>query len=207
MRSPFKFAQHGQCGTWVSDAMPHLARQVDDIAFIRSMYTTNLTHEPAIYLIQTGKMGPGRPTLGLVGRLRPRQREPEPAGLRRARRSAGPADQRRRELAGRLSAADLPGHAVPLDRLAGAEPASPTSTGPRTSSQAERDLLARLDAMHKRAAARPADLDARIASYELAARMQLAATDALDLSQESRGDAARCTASAASRPTPTAAAA
>ena len=50
MRSPFKFAQHGQCGAWVSDVMPHLAGRVDDIAFIRSMYTTNLTHEPAIYI-------------------------------------------------------------------------------------------------------------------------------------------------------------
>ena len=70
MRSPFKFAQHGKCGMWVSDVMPHLARHVDDVAFIRSMHTTNLTHEPAVYLIQSGKMGPGRPTLGVVGRLR-----------------------------------------------------------------------------------------------------------------------------------------
>ena len=44
--------------------MPHLAKQVDDIALIRSMHTTNLTHEPAIYLIHTGKMGPGRPSIG-----------------------------------------------------------------------------------------------------------------------------------------------
>jgi hypothetical protein len=39
-----------------------LAKQVDDIALVRSLYTTNLTHEPAIYLIQSGKMGPGRPS-------------------------------------------------------------------------------------------------------------------------------------------------
>ena len=45
MRSPFKFARRGQCGTWVSDAMPHLAGCVDDITVIRSMFTTNLTHE------------------------------------------------------------------------------------------------------------------------------------------------------------------
>ena len=122
------------------DAAPR--RQVDDIAFIRSMYTTNLTHEPAVYLIQSGKMGPGRPTLGLVGRLRPGQREPEPAGLRRARRPAGAAGQRRRELAGRLPAADVPGHALPLDRLAGPEPASPTCDRPPKSCRAERDLLA-----------------------------------------------------------------
>src|SRR5436305_541628 len=64
MRSPFRFAQHGQCGMWFSDALPHLARQADDLALIRSMYTTNLTHEPAVYLNQSGKTGPGRPTLG-----------------------------------------------------------------------------------------------------------------------------------------------
>jgi hypothetical protein len=64
MRSPFKFAKHGQSGMWVSDALPHIAKQVDYIALIRSMFTTNLTHEPAVYLIQSGKMGPGKPTLG-----------------------------------------------------------------------------------------------------------------------------------------------
>ena len=64
MRSPFKFAQHGQSGMWVSDALPHLAQHVDDIALIRSLYTTNITHEPALYLIQTGHMPTGYPTLG-----------------------------------------------------------------------------------------------------------------------------------------------
>src|SRR6516164_10578270 len=52
MRSPFKFARHGQCGAWVSEVMPHLAGVVEDLAFIRSMFTTNLTHEPALYIIQ-----------------------------------------------------------------------------------------------------------------------------------------------------------
>ena len=42
MRSPFRFQQHGECGMWVSEVMPHLAQRVDDIAFIRSMHTTNL---------------------------------------------------------------------------------------------------------------------------------------------------------------------
>src|SRR5256886_12986777 len=63
MRSPFRFAQHGRCGMWVSDALPHLARRVDDIALIRSLCTTNLTHEPAIYLAPSGRMGPRAPTL------------------------------------------------------------------------------------------------------------------------------------------------
>src|SRR5260370_5077315 len=52
MRSPFRFVRRGRCGMWVSEALPHLARQVDDIALIRSMYTTNLTHAPAPYPIQ-----------------------------------------------------------------------------------------------------------------------------------------------------------
>ena len=64
MRSPFKFAKHGKCGADISDAMPALATVVDEIAFIRSMYTTNITHEPAVYMIQSGKITPGRPTLG-----------------------------------------------------------------------------------------------------------------------------------------------
>ena len=50
MRSPFKFAQHGRCGMWVSDALPHVARHVDDLALVRSLFTTNITHEPALYL-------------------------------------------------------------------------------------------------------------------------------------------------------------
>src|SRR5438067_1331500 len=64
MRSPFQFARHGRCGMWVSEAMPHLAGQVDRLALIRSLHTTNLTHEPAVSLIQSGKMAPGQPTLG-----------------------------------------------------------------------------------------------------------------------------------------------
>ena len=64
MRSPFKFAQHGECGMWVSDALPQLARHVDDLALIRSLFTTNITHEPALYIIQTGQMPSGHPSLG-----------------------------------------------------------------------------------------------------------------------------------------------
>ena len=64
MRSPFKFAQHGKSGMWVSDVMPHLAEQVDDLCVIRSMYTVHPNHEPALFLIQSGRIIPGRPSLG-----------------------------------------------------------------------------------------------------------------------------------------------
>ena len=64
MRCPYKFARHGQCGMPVSEVMPHLAKCVDDIAFIRSMHTTNITHEPALFIAHSGRMLPGLPTLG-----------------------------------------------------------------------------------------------------------------------------------------------
>ncbi len=52
--SIFKFAQHGQCGTWASELMPHMAKQVDRITVIRSMYTEAINHDPAITFLQTG---------------------------------------------------------------------------------------------------------------------------------------------------------
>jgi len=62
--SRYKFAQHGQSGMWVSEVLPWTARCVDDIAFIRSMHTEAINHEPAISAMQTGNMVTGRPCLG-----------------------------------------------------------------------------------------------------------------------------------------------
>src|SRR5262245_45822066 len=185
MRSPFKFAQHGQCGMWVSDALPHLARQVDDIALIRSMYTTNLTHEPALYLIQSGKMGPGRPTLGawvVYGLGSENQNLPayvvldDPLGL--------PINGVENWDAGFLP----PLYQGTRFRSTGSPVLNlkPEVERPAAIVQMERDLIARLDRIHKRERPGQPDLDARIASYELAARMQLAASDALDISKESK---------------------
>src|SRR5215831_4266097 len=53
-RSIFKFAQHGQSGTWISELLPHHGKIVDDIAVIRTMYTEAINHDPAITFIQTG---------------------------------------------------------------------------------------------------------------------------------------------------------
>jgi hypothetical protein len=183
MRSPFKFAQHGQCGMWVSEALPHLARQVDDLALIRSMYTTNLTHEPAIYLVQTGKMGPGRPTLGswvVYGLGSENQNLPayvvldDPLGL--------PINGVDNWQAGFLP----PVFQGTRFRSTGSPVLNlrPDVDRPPALRAMEQDLLARLDAIHKRGRPGQPNLDARIASYELAARMQVAATDALDLSRE-----------------------
>lgn len=62
--SAYKFQQHGQCGMWVSELMPNMAKAVDDVCFIRSMKTDAINHEPAITFMQTGNQVTGRPCLG-----------------------------------------------------------------------------------------------------------------------------------------------
>ena len=59
-----EFAQHGKSGTWVSDLMPETAKIVDDLCFIKSMYTESVNHAPAITFILTGSEQPGRPSMG-----------------------------------------------------------------------------------------------------------------------------------------------
>src|SRR5439155_14520681 len=182
---PFKFKQHGQSGAWVSEVMPHLAGVVDDLAFIRSMYTTNLTHEPAIYIIQSGKMGPGRPAWGswvVYGLGSENQNLPayvvldDPLGL--------PVNGVQNWQAGflppiyqgtRLRSVGSPILNLQPERKQSAELV-----------QAERDLLSRLDQIHKRNHPGQLQLDARIASYELAARLQVDASDALDVTKETK---------------------
>jgi hypothetical protein len=185
MRSSFKFARHGRCGMWVSDALPHLASHVDDIAFIRSMYTTNLTHEPAIYLIQSGKMGPGRPTLGswvAYGLGSENQNLPayvvldDPLGLP----INGIENWQAGFLPPQFQGTRFRSTGSPVLNL------KPEVERPAEIVRMQRDLLARLDRAHQRARPGQPNLDARIASYELAARMQLAAGDALDLSGETQ---------------------
>ncbi|MDB5348789.1 MAG: hypothetical protein JWN86_36 [Planctomycetota bacterium] len=184
MRSPFKFARHGECGAPVSEVMPHLAGLVDDIAFIRSMHTTNLTHEPAVYLIQTGKMGPGRPTVGswvVYGLGSENQNLPayvvldDPLGL--------PVNGVENWQAGFLP----PTFQGTRFRSTGSPILNLKSEIDRPADvlHLEQDLINRLDQIHKHDRPGQPNLEARIASYGLAARMQLAATEALDVSRES----------------------
>ncbi|HEY3789634.1 MAG TPA: DUF1501 domain-containing protein [Urbifossiella sp.] len=183
MRSPYKFKQHGKCGAWVSEVMPHLAGVVDDVAFIRSMHTSNLTHEPALYIIHSGKMATGRPSIGswvTYGLGSENQNLPayvvldDPRGL--------PVNGVECWQAGFLppvfQGTRFRSTGSPVLNL------KPEVERPEGVVKAERDLLAELDRLHKRDRPGQPNLDARIASYELAARMQLAAADVLDTSKE-----------------------
>jgi hypothetical protein len=62
--SKYQFARHGKSGMWVTELLPWTAKCVDDMAFIRSMHTEAINHEPAISAMQTGNMVTGRPCLG-----------------------------------------------------------------------------------------------------------------------------------------------
>ena len=62
--SKFKFARHGKSGMWVTELLPWTAKCVDDMAFIRSMHTESINHEPAISNMQTGSQVTGRPCIG-----------------------------------------------------------------------------------------------------------------------------------------------
>ena len=185
MRSPFQFAQHGECGMWVSNALPHIAKQVDDIALIRSLYTTNITHEPALYLIQTNRMVSGHPTLGswiTYGLGSESQNLPayvvldDPLGL--------PINGVENWSSGYLP----PNYQGTRFRSSGSPVLNlqPETNDPPAIAAMQRDWLNRLDTWHKNRHRGQPNLEARIATYELAARMQMSAHEALDLSGETR---------------------
>jgi hypothetical protein len=62
--SPYKFAQHGQSGQWLSEILPHLSTVADELCIIKSMFTEAINHDPAITFFQTGNQQPGRPSIG-----------------------------------------------------------------------------------------------------------------------------------------------
>ncbi|TWU66791.1 hypothetical protein V7x_23620 [Crateriforma conspicua] len=62
--SPFKFTQHGQSGTWLSELLPHTSKLADDMCIIRSMNTEAINHGPGVTMMQTGSQFPGRPSMG-----------------------------------------------------------------------------------------------------------------------------------------------
>ena len=185
MRSPFKFAQHGQSGTWISEVMPHLAKEVDNISVIRSVFNSHPNHEPALFKIHSGRLLPGRATLGAwvtYGLGSENQNLPayivldDPLGL--------PVNTVQNWQSGPLppifQGTRLRSTGSPILNL------KPETNEPGEVVKLRRDLLARLDNIHRKKRPGNLQLDARIASYEMAARMQVEATDALDLNQESQ---------------------
>lgn len=187
MKSPFEFRQHGQCGRWVSDALPQMATLVDELAVLLAMSSPTNVHGPAAYLQTTGFMLPGFPCLGAwlsygLGRLTDNLPTfvvlPDHRGL--------PYNNTGNFGAGFLPAAHAgtiikPSAATPIANLR--PPARP-----QINPGSERDGLALLEALNRQHLAdHPGDsrLEARIAGFELAAKLQSTAPEVLDLAGES----------------------
>ncbi|QDV19548.1 hypothetical protein Pan153_42140 [Gimesia panareensis] len=64
VKSPWKFQQHGESGIWLSELLPHMGKVADDICVINSMHTEAINHDPAITFFQSGHQQPGRPSIG-----------------------------------------------------------------------------------------------------------------------------------------------
>ncbi|MEZ6128879.1 MAG: DUF1501 domain-containing protein [Planctomycetaceae bacterium] len=189
MKSPFPFAQHGETGRWVSSMFPHQAKIVDELAFLMAMSSRTNVHGPASYMMNTGFTLPGFPCMGAwisyaLGNLSDNLPSfvvlPDPRGLpynQKANFSAGFLPSRYQgTIVDAASKTPVP------DLLA--DPQYEFARG-----EADADTVALLQQINRQhAAAHPDDsrLEARIAAGELAARMQLSAPEAFDLSSESR---------------------
>ena len=190
LKSPFEFKQHGQSGRCVSDLFPHLATCVDDLAFLMSMSSKTNVHGPASYMQNTGFVLPGFPCMGawigyglgsLTDNLPTFVVMPDPRGL--------PYNNQ-----GNFSAGFLPvKHQGTIIRPHLPNPIAdlfPPKDAAQITPESEREglaLLAEANREHERQWPGDSRLEARIASYELAARMQLSAPEALDISRETAG--------------------
>ncbi len=184
LASKRKFKQHGQSGTWVSDWYPEIAKCVDDLAIIRSCHADGLNHVGSVCQMNTGSGLGGRPCLGSWATY----------GL-------GSESQ------------NLPGYVVLLDHAkeppggnrnwgTGFMPATYQGTRFREGrdpilylkrgeasgelQKSKLEFLRTLNRRHQQKRATDSDLEARIAAYELAYRMQKHAPEAVDLSKETR---------------------
>jgi hypothetical protein len=188
MKSPFAFRQHGQSGRWVSSVFPHLAQRVDDLAFLMSIESRTNVHGPASFLMNTGSLLPGFPSMGAwVSYALGNEADNLPTFVVLPDARGLPYNQR-----GNFSAGFLPAtHAATILNAGAAEPI-PFLRPPASASyvtepaqQAGLDLLRRMNQRHQALSPEDSRLEARIQSYELAARMQLAAPETFNLASES----------------------
>jgi hypothetical protein len=187
MKSPLPFRRHGECGRWVSSIFPRLAGCVDDMAFLMALSSKTNVHGPASYMMNTGFLMPGFPCLGAwlsygLGSLGDNLPTfvvlPDPRGLPYNAKGNFTAGFLPMSHQGTILDASAPRPIPDLFAPASARFVSPES---------QREGLEHLSRWNRHhATLNPGDtrLESRIASYELAARMQQSAPEALDLAGE-----------------------
>jgi hypothetical protein len=179
----WQFRQYGQCGKWVSDLFPHVGGCVDDIAFVHSMYAESPQHGSAMLMMNSGRILGGHPCLGSWATYGlGSENENLPGFVVMLDQSGGPISGAKNWSSGYMPAVYqgtvLRADGVPIHDLA-----PPPGMTPRV----QRQLLDRLrerNEAHRATRADNSELAARIASYELAFRMQSHAPEAVDFARE-----------------------
>jgi hypothetical protein len=185
--SKFKFAQHGQCGMWVTELLPYTAKMVDEMCFIRSMHTEAINHEPAITFMQTGNQIAGRPCLGAwlsygLGSLN----KDLPTFVVLVARSTKP--EQAQAIGARLwGSGFLPGEHAGVSLRSAGDPILYINNPPGVSAEVRRKTLDGLQALNQRTLEQIGDPETRtrIAQYEMAFRMQSSVPELTNLAGES----------------------
>jgi hypothetical protein len=182
MASPRVFAPHGQCGMQMSDFLPHLADCADDICLIRSMYTEAFNHHPGQLLLMSGSIQVGRPSLGswvTYGLGSESDNLPGFVVLSAGKGTSGGASN--------WTSGFLPSSYAGVNFRSTGDPVLYVSSPPGISTQTQRaglDLIRDLNQEHFTETG-DYEIASRIASYELAFRMQASSPELLDFSKES----------------------
>ena len=185
VKTLFKFAQHGKSGAWVSELLPHIASIVDDITIIRTVNTEAINHDPAITYIQTGFQQPGRPCIGSwfsygLGT----ENKNLPAFIVMIS-NGKESDQ---PLYTRLwSSGFLPSEHQGVQFRGTGDPVLFLSNPPGVSPEMRRRMLDGIAKLNEKQFEEYADpeINARIAQYEMAYRMQTSVPELVDISKES----------------------
>jgi hypothetical protein len=184
LASPFRWAQHGQSGAWISDLFPHLSKHADDMAMLHSCWLAANNHAPASMELMCGSVRPGLPALGawsLYGLGCENQNLPAYVVMHDTKPRGDDAIWSAGFLPKTFQAMALDARRpTPIDNLV--RPGNQTET----QQTSQLDLLRQLNQDHQRERPTQADLAARINSFELAYRMQMAAPEALDINQETQ---------------------
>jgi hypothetical protein len=183
--SLFKFAQHGNSGAWVSELMPHTAGVVDQLCFIKSMFTEAINHDPAVTFFQTGSQLAGRPSIGawLAYGLGSESKD-LPAFVVMVSAGSGNGDQ---PLADRMwGSGFLPTKYQGVKFRSGSDPVLYLSNPAGLSESGRRRFLDDLSKMNQVESEEFGDpeISTRIAQYEMAYRMQTSVPELTDLSKE-----------------------
>lgn len=182
--SAFKFSQHGPAGAWISELLPHTAKVAGDLCIVRSMFTEAINHDPAITFLQTGSQLSGRPSIGAwvhYGLGSDNQNLPAFVVLI----TRGKVDQ---PLYSRLwGSGFLPSKHQGVQFRSGKDAVLYLGNPEGIPEEARRGMLDRLRDLHEHRAERPGgdpEIEARIAQYEMAYRMQTSVPEVMDLSRE-----------------------